>query len=194
MPNAGFYATHRDAAAILDFALETMGCRVLDAYSEPDCELREYTASADVLAAYPEAAPPGAAPRAIHLALWRPDFGPEPSVRRIEFRPGAVAGHTHRYVAEGWGLVDLQISVVRAGRLSPSSLAANSEARALKWADTNTDRFEPVDVWHWPAIARALRQLQYHIGRRLAVGKRGSRPILHGAAAAVQAGITLAEA
>lgn len=193
MPNFGFYAARADLSAVLDFVLTGMGCRVFDAYSEPDQPLGEYRTAAEVLAAYPEDASSGGYARAVHLVLWRPDLGPEPLVRRIELRPGTIPGRMFRHAAEGWGLLDLQFGQVRDGQLAPSNLAVNSEARARRWADTLSDRFGPVDAWCWPVVAQAMRQLQYHLARRLAVGRHGSRPLLPAAAAAVQNGLALAE-
>lgn len=193
MPAFGFYAARADVPAVLDFVLAGMGCRVFDAYSAPDEPLGEYRTAAEILAAYPEDAPSGRYARPVHLVLWRPDLGPEPLVRRIELRPAALPGRTFRHAAEGLGLLDLQFGQVRDGRLAPSNLAVNSEARARRWTDTSSDRFGPVEAWCWPAVARAMRQLQYHLARRLAVGRHGSRPLLPAAAAAVQNGLVLTE-
>ena len=108
MPTFRFHAVDADASAILDFVFRELRCRVVDAYSRYDAPIAEYQDSASALAAYP--APPSSAARFIHLKVWRPDFGGEIRVRKIDFRPGAVPGHSFWHVSEGWGLIDLQIA------------------------------------------------------------------------------------
>ena len=191
MPTFRFHAVDADASAILDFVFRELRCRVVDAYSRYDAPIAEYQDSASALAAYP--APPSSAARFIHLKVWRPDFGGEIRVRKIDFRPGAVPGHSFWHVSEGWGLIDLQIARRHDTALGLSSIAVNSEARARMWQDTLGAQLGSPLAWHWPIVESTTRRLQYHIGKRLAIGKHNGRPILPGAHAARSAGITLAE-
>ena len=192
MPTFRFYAVDTDASAILDFVVRELRCRVYDAYSRHDAPVAEYPDADSVIAAYP--APPSNAARFIHLKLWRPDFGGQIQARRIDFQPGAVPGHSFWNVGEGWGLIDLQIARRQDTGLGPSSIAVNSEARARLWEDTLGGRLGSPLAWDWRVVASTMRRLQYQIGKRLAVGKHGSRPVLPGADVARNSGITLAEA
>lgn len=191
MPNFGFYASRADAAPILEFILSGLECRILDAYSEPDRPLGRYETVNQVLAAYVEETRPAVHARAVHAVLWRPDFGPEPIVRRIDFTPAKVPARTGRFMAKGWGLLVLQLQTEDAGRPRPSKFAVNSESRAHRWADTYAERFGPVEAWNWAVMSKTAQRLQYHIAQRLAIGKRGSRPILSGAEAAARARVVL---
>ena len=94
-------------------------------------------------------------------------------------------------MAKGWGLLVLQLQTEDAGRPRPSKFAVNSESRAHRWADTYAERFGPVEAWNWAVMSKTAQRLQYHIAQRLAIGKRGSRPILSGAEAAARARVVL---
>lgn len=188
MPNFGFYAAGADVPALLEFVFGPMECRVLEAYSHPDQPLVRYRTPADTMAAYRHDSP-----WLLHVVLWRPDWGPEPVVRRIDLRPGAIPGHSFRHTVEGWGLLNLIFGEVRDGRLPQSRLSANTEARARRWADTYGARLGPVEVWRWPLIAEAMRQFKDHVTRRLAVDRYRGRPVLPAAAALGQGGLTFAE-
>ena len=155
--------------------------------------LAEYDNVTAVFSAYAEHDSLAGSARVIHLKLWRADFGPPVTIRRIELKPGAVPGHKFLHVAEGWGLLDLQIGRPIKGRLSPSRIAVNSGSRARQWEDTLAHQVGPVADWNWGIVAKTARRLQYHIARRLAVAKRGNRPVLAGAEAARANGIAFAE-
>lgn len=193
MPTFQFYATDDDASAILDFALSDLRCRLFDAYSRPDRAAAEYHDVASALAAYPIHDTPAAPARVIHLALWNADLGPTPTFRRVDFAPGAVPGHAFWTITDGWGLLQLCVGRPLNGRLLPSSISSNSEARARRWEDTLAHQLgQPAD-WNWINVGRVTRRLQYHIARRLAVSKRGARPVLPGADAVCAQGVRFAE-
>ena len=191
MPTVEFYAVQADIAQILDFVLRETDCRLYEAYSVPGQPLREFTSVADALTAYPLDHADRDVSQAQFL-LWSPTTGPEPTLRRIELRPGTVEGASYRLSLEAWGLVQLLAGGLRGQRVKSSRVAHNSEARARAWEATSAERLGPVEAWDWRALDQLAGRVTYHIRRRLAVGKDGARAILTGAQAAREAGVQLA--
>ena len=191
MPSVEYYAVQADSAKLLEFVLGETDCRLYEAYSVAGERLREFASVGEALAAYPLDHAQGRVPAA-QFVLWSPSTGPEPTRRRIDLRPGAVEGASHRFVLEAWGLIQLLAGGLRDQRIEPSRLAHNSEARARAWEATSADRFGPVEAWDWRALGRLSGRLTYHVRHRLASGKHGSRPLLPGAHAAYDSGLRLA--
>ena len=185
MPSFQFYAAPPDRESVVAFALDSLACRVFESFSSYDAPLRELEVSDLASLSTAESVPH------CQLAVWSPSFRAEPKRRRIEFAAGAVPGHSHRFVLEGWGLVHLQFPAMKNGALSPSRLAFNSEARARKWESTEATRLGAIAAWDWNAVADIGRTLRNHIARR-AVAKAGARPILPGAHERVREGLILA--
>ncbi|RLQ08748.1 hypothetical protein EAD96_04445 [Micromonospora sp. BL1] len=171
MPNLDFYAAEDDWSAVLEALFDLGLFRVFESDSEPDCELREFSAAAEV----------AAAPRGRHLALFVVGCGPAPIARRIDRLPGLPGGPTFRYCCEGWGLVQLYYGgPVGAQEVRWSHSNHNSEKRASAWA-TAVPRLGDPAAWNWAAVTSASGRLNRVI-RRMAVSKIGSRPVLPHAA------------
>src|SRR5262249_38970479 len=119
--------------------------------------------------------------------FWSPQVGALPIVRRIDFKSGAVPGHTHRFVLEGCGLISLQCGGVSKDFLHVTHLGWWTEASARAKADPRLGA-NRVD---WQALAALGRRLRYHVDRRLAVGRAGRRAVLPGALVLSQSGLRL---
>lgn len=114
-------------------------------------------------------------------AIYYPDAGGTVSERRIDLKPGAVPGHTHRFSQEGWGLIHLQCNQ----RDYPSiecRVAVNSDVRAHNWSDTCPEMGAP-DLWDWDVIkrhagrlTRLLRKLAKQRAEQNAAGQPAKRP------------------
>jgi hypothetical protein len=185
MPSFQFYAAPPDRESVVAFALDSLACRVFEAYSAYDAPLRELEVS-DLASLHT-----AEGVQDCQLAVWSPSFRAEPKRRRIEFAAGAVPGHSHRFTLEGWGLVHLQFTAIKNDALSPSRLAFNSEARARKWESTDLTRLGAIAAWDWNAVADIGRRLRNYIART-AVAKAGARPILPNANVRAREGIILA--
>ncbi|MFD6568930.1 hypothetical protein [Micromonospora profundi] len=171
MPNLDFYAADDDWPAVLDALFDLGLFRVFESYSEPDCELREFAAAAEV----------AAAPRGRHLALFVVGSGPAPMARRIDLLPGLPGGPTFRHCCEGWGLVQLSYGgPVGVQELQWSHTNHSSEKRAAAWAEAVPCLGDPA-AWNWAAVTSASGKLNRVI-RRMAVSKIGSHPVLPHAA------------
>jgi hypothetical protein len=185
MPNCDFYATGDDFVRILDFLFEQPGWILIESASRNDQPLRRFGSPSEVL---------GSVDLAIadaHLWLYAPALGGEVVERKVTYRAGAVAGALGRTLAEGWGLIQLDLAAARDGSIRPSHTGHNSQARAHGWEATYLDRLGPVDAWDWLEVVRTSSRLNRFI-RGLAMGKSGSRPILPMAATAVAQGAVLA--
>ncbi|GAB2736868.1 hypothetical protein [Amycolatopsis magusensis] len=179
MPNLDFYAMDDDWPAVLGAVFGLGLFRVFESDSEPDRELREFQALAEV--------PDGRPGRS--LALFAAGSGPEPLAKRIDFLPGVRPDATFRYCCEGWGLIRLHHGTAAGTReLRRSRTNHNSEKRAAAWSATLPRLGDPAD-WDWKAVTSASGRLNRTI-RRLAVSKIGARPVLpHAAAFIAQAGL-----
>jgi hypothetical protein len=145
-------AIERIAAAIFS----KPGAEVLEAYSDYDREPLEFRSAAE-LTDY--AKKRVLEERALAFIFVRyPDMGGSAIRETIHLRPGAVANHKLRYTWQGWGLISIQLQ--GGGAPHPRSrIAANSEARALKWGPTHP-AWGPPKTWNWSAVQRHTRRLQ----------------------------------
>ena len=185
MPNCEFYGAPGDFEPILQFIFDELRCRVLEAYSDFDRELREFssiedlarsTALGDCSKGWPSC----------YVMLWPVAASDQVRIRRIELSQPNDLG-TFRYCAEGWGVIVLQLGGLSDRGLHPSRTTHNSEKRAHKWADTGADRMGDPLAWDWKLVDRTSGRLNRRI-RSLACGKIGSRPVLPAAQKVVDAG------
>jgi hypothetical protein len=176
VPNLDFYAADEDWPVVLAAVFDA-GFRVFEFNSEPDRELREFRALAEV--------PDGAR----HLALFVDGSGPEPLRRRITFLPGVAGTATFRYTCEGWGLIQLTYGgLFGSQELRWSHTNHNTEKRASAWAAAIPELGDP-GAWQWATVTSASGKLNRVI-RRMAVDRIGSQPVLpHAARVIADAGL-----
>jgi hypothetical protein len=187
VPWVRFFAARQDLLEFLDFAFAEPGLQVLEVESDFDRELRRF-GDRDALAALPTL---GLDPRgdgfALQLALWTPAVMKFPQVRRIDLRPGAVAGRTFRFTIESAGLIVLQCGGRHDGVLTTSKLGWFTEAGARKRA---ADALEP-DTVDWTEHRRLTSRLRYHLTDRVAAARVPSRVVLAEALQLHRAGVVL---
>lgn len=181
MPNCDFYALPPDSEAILDFVFSNPGWRLLEAYSEPDQELRTFTSIGDVTLAFDLTC------QHTHLMLYAPEMRGHVAAKRIDLKPGALGSATFRYSLDGWGLIQLLFEAPRKNELAASHTNHNSQKRAERWAPTYPENARYVAEWDWAAVTRVSSRLVRHI-RRLGASKVGSRPVLPAALEAQRIG------
>jgi hypothetical protein len=85
-----------------------------------------------------------------HYALYYPDAKGYVSEKRIELKPKACRGHTHRFTQEGWGLIFLQLKFMN-DQCAECRVAVNSNTRANNWRDTYPLLKSP-DLWDWKVV------------------------------------------
>src|SRR4051794_15095848 len=101
MPTCDFYALAPDSEAILDFVFSNPEWRLLEAYSEPDQELRTFTSLGDVTSVF------DLTRQHVQLMLHAPEMRGHVAADRINLKPGAAGNATFRYSVGGWGLIQL---------------------------------------------------------------------------------------
>jgi hypothetical protein len=186
VPNCDFYAAPGDFEPILRFIFEDMDCRVFEAYSRFDHDLREFSSLEELVNdAALKLGDCSNSKLSCFLMLWPFKASDQVRIRRIELDPAAQLGK-HRYAVEGWGLISLQFGGLAEMKLHPSHTNHNSETRARKWADTYTDMGDPSD-WNWNIVTNTSAKLNRRI-RSLATTKIGSRLVLPAAKEALGTG------
>ena len=134
LPNCDFYAASGDFEPILQFIFADLHCRVLEAYSGFDKNLREFSCL-DELVKGTNLGDCSNGALSCFLMLWPVEASDQVRIRRIELDPSSGLG-VHRSVVEGWGLISLQLGGLNRMGLHPSHTNHNTEKRATKWADT----------------------------------------------------------
>ena len=182
MPWTTFFATGDDLLILLDRLVFSAGGQAYETYSRFDQAPREFTDSGalSMLAAQREL-------DGLQLSLLLPGIGAPPRARRIELRPGAVPGHSHRFTVLGCSLLTLQCGRIREGVLEASSLGWWTEASARAKAAPEL-RADAVD---WKRLATVGRRAQRLVRREFACASAGGRPILAGALQVVRDGASL---
>jgi hypothetical protein len=152
----------RAAHLLTESAIDTVARAVFDApdpwvaeaYSAYDKEPLVFS-TADQLARYIRATI--AEPRGLaFFFVVYPDMNGHAVRKTIHLKPESVPGHSLRYSWQGLGLISVQLS---REDLTASRIAANSRARAEKWASTYPNWDAP-DTWNWTAVRRHAARLQ----------------------------------
>ncbi|BDU22937.1 hypothetical protein DYGSA30_43940 [Dyella sp. GSA-30] len=190
MPNCDFYATSEDHGLLLDWLFADGACHVYELSSDFEQPLKQFHSTDDVLRQFERRYPGGELWHSVYLQLYVLGAGPPFSARRIQLDPRACNGATFRYAAEGWGLVQLYLSVFRANRLENSHTNHNSAKRAQAWAPICGIEYGP-DAWDFQRISSYSSRLNRQI-RKNGVGRFGSRAVLPGALKLWNSGISLA--
>jgi len=196
MPNCDFYATLADHEPLLEWLFAENTCAVYELSSIGENPLRRFASAAEVLHEFERTYTTGLPWHTVHLQLHANNSGPTPEPRRININPDAQArcGFRYRYAMEGWGLVQLYLSIPTTRNnkryLANSHTNHNSQKRAERWA-TNTDIMPDVpDAWDFKKVASFSSRLNREIRKR-AVAKINSRPVLAGALAEWKNGVNL---
>lgn len=184
MPNCDFYALDDDFALVLDFVFSQDEWELHELSSEANHVVRVFRSTREVLGGC-------ALGRGLScFQIYSPEMAGQPLHRRIDFKPGAVPGATHRFSTEGWGLVQLYFGFMRTGDgLTPSHTNHNSVVRAKSWSPLRSELGSP-DEWDWAGVARVSGRLVRFLQKQRAA-RHGSRPVLPGADRAVRAGARL---
>jgi hypothetical protein len=187
VPNCDFYAAPGDFEPILRFIFEDMDCRVFEAYSRFDHDLREFSRLEEIVDnTHSRLEDRSNSKLSFSLMLWPFQASNQVRIRRIELNPAARLGK-YRHTVEGWGLISLQLRGLAEAELHPSHTNHNSENRAKKWAGTYKDTMGDPSAWNWDIVTGTSAKLNRHI-RSLATAKIGSRPVLPAAKKALDAG------
>jgi hypothetical protein len=78
--------------------------------------------------------------------------------RRFALDSVKCGGAKWRETTEGWGLVAVQLTFQQDGTVK-GRVSANSQKRAVAWADTMGERLGSPDEWNWPMVEKITRRL-----------------------------------
>jgi hypothetical protein len=183
--NLDFFAAENDQKALFDFLFSSTDVRVFESYSEPDSDLREFSSTDELAAAFSIGQDPNGRCAEILLQLWSPSVMSELIVRRFALDPADCSGQTFRHSIEGAGLIQLYLGGVIGHTITKSHFGHQSQKRAKAWGlDRGTN---------WEALSKVSSRIQYHI-RKIAAAKIPGRPILPQAYELACAGYALKEA
>jgi hypothetical protein len=121
---------------------------VYEAYSGYDQLIRRFPQPSDLKADIQFTV--GQKVKFFYYAIHYADAGGLVLEKRIELKPGAVPGFTHRFSMEGWGLVYLQCNFKDYPAVEVC-IMANSRIRASNWADTIL-RLGAPEQWNWAVV------------------------------------------
>jgi hypothetical protein len=77
---------------------------------------------------------------------------------RINLKPEKCAGHSFRFMIEGWGLIRVDFSLDEEHQIY-CDIGANSEKRANTWY-VNYPQFKDPSLWNWRLVEKHLRSLK----------------------------------
>ena len=181
--NLDFFAAEADQRAIVDFLFSSTDVRVFESYSDYDADLREFRSTDELAAAFPLGIDPYGNGKVILLQLWSPSVMRDLTIRRFALDPAHCNGHTFRHNIEGGALMQLYLGGVCERVVTMSHFGHQSQVRAQAWGvDDGVD---------WDALKTLSNRIQYHIRKRLAVGKVPGRPVLPQALELARAGYAL---
>ena len=178
MPNVYFYGYGSDILSVVEAAFAVEGCRIFEAYSEPDEYLREFRSANDVERSLFADTPDDQWLPGCYLAIWPVMANRNIVVDTYALHPTAFKGKTWRQRVVGWGVIFLHAGAIRKNRLDCSTVGVNSEARARGRESIYFNEMGPVSAWNWPLVMKAHRRLGYVIGNKIAIAKKGGRHLL----------------
>ena len=75
----------------------------------------------------------------------------------VTLKPEYCSGHTFRYSANGWGVIQVQFDFKNKPNVK-CRIAVNSEKRASAW-ETQDPKLASVSAWKWPVVEKHARRL-----------------------------------
>jgi hypothetical protein len=181
-----FFADKTDKLEILDFIFSEANLQVYDFGSNYEQKICQYRSSDAISSKFDlEIDEFGTT-----FQLWKPRHKGKPIFRKVDLDPKHCNGHTFRYLAEGWGLIQLHFGGLKHNELKRSHIRHFSEKGAIKCDSTNNVKGF-ISSWDWAEIQSTSRKLKYHIHNKLAKRKIGGFGILSGADKLEKQGVKL---
>ena len=175
--NYNFFADKNDKLKILEYIFRETDLSIYDMASRFGQEITEYKTVMEIESAFDL---DKGDKFAVSLQLWSPKHKGEVYSRRVELNPAQCEGHTFRYAAEGWGLIQLFLGGMKDGVLSQSHIGHFNEKGASRW-ETTEEKKSAVGQWSWTEIKKTSGQLKNQIQNKMAIRKIRSLGILEGA-------------
>ncbi len=179
MPNCDFYATDGDHELLLDYIFDESLVEVYELSSDFDKPLKQFHSTGEVMKEFDRTYTNGNKWSSLHLQLYVLGSSHKFKPTKVFYKNENCDKETFKYKAEGYGLIQLYLSVPDKGLLSNSHTNHNTKKRAETWARTEIE-IEEVAAWDFDVITKYSSKLNRYI-RKLSVGKITSRPVLSNA-------------
>ena len=167
MANLNFYGLESDVRAVLSFIYNETDIIIFELYSEYDRELRRFASLKEFESAFNIGTRIKTSPQ-ILLQLWSPSVCPAPEIRKIDLK---VKGHSFRYTAGGFGLIQLYLGGEMNNAVVESHYGHWNEAGAVRESPTKASEC------NWQSLKKLSGRLQRFI-RGQAVAKFNGTVIL----------------
>lgn len=124
-------------------------------YSDFDSELRQYENEESLMSAISNAIDSNA--HSANFSIYYPEAKGYFFAEKKSLNPVKCNGATFRYVASGWGLIQLQIDLKN--KIKPEvRVSVNSQKRAGAWFQTCPEFREP-SLWEWKFVEKQARRI-----------------------------------
>ncbi|MBJ2175555.1 hypothetical protein JBL43_14985 [Aureibaculum sp. A20] len=172
--NYEFYAEIEDKIDVLNYIINELELKIFDSYSKYDESIIEYKSVEEIINHNDLK---NGTEYATSFRLWHPIFSPKVLVEKINLNPEKCNGHTFRYAARGWGMINLHFGGLKKNRLHRSSIGHFNEKGALRIETSNHINGKVTD-WNWKDISKISRKLKYQIDKKMTVEKISSYGVL----------------
>lgn len=189
MPNCDFYGVSQDHEQLLDWLIRQKTCEIYELYSDYETPLRCFHTVDEVMSEFVRMHQSGNPRDSVHLQLNVLGAGPPLVPRRVLVDPKKCNGAAFRYVADGWGLVQLYLSGIGKDGIQNSSTNHASAKRAAAYAAANAQAHSAGSRDFRKVVAFSSR-LNRRI-RKMGVARIASRTVLPGALEAWERGVSL---
>lgn len=173
MPNCDFYATIDDHRLILDWLFSTDLVDVYELSSDFEKPLRKFEDSTSVLEQFTRKYDTGEPWHTTHLQIVLRNAGINFKPTYVKLDPKYCGGFKFRYSADGFGLIQLYLSVPGKKELKNSHTNHFSHDGAQPWIGVSTTE-SVLSKIDFKAISSFSSRLNRQI-RKLAVAKIGGR-------------------
>lgn len=189
MPNCDYYATFEDHKIVLDWLFSEGTADIYELSSEFEKPLTKFSNSAQVLDQFNRTYKGGKLWSTVYLQLVVKNAGIDFHPTYVKLDPDQSNGASYKYTAEGFGLIQLYLSVPRDNELRDSHTNHFTLKGAMKWSGITTTEQE-IQKIDFKAITSFSSSLNRQI-RKLAVVKIRSRILTKGALALWDKGFKL---
>ena len=172
-----FYAAPEDIKKVFDFIFTDLNLEAYLAYSGYGEEMKSYTSTDQILKDFSFT---DTVDNTINFQLWTPRFEGDLVINKINLDPRRCKGHTFRYTAEGWGLIQFYCGILKTNELHFSHLGHQSIKRATQWQDSYQN-LGSVEKWNWKEVETTGRKMKYYIQKKLGVTRIGNYDTLENA-------------
>ena len=189
MPNCDYYATLEDHRVILDYLFSQANVEIYELYSKYEEPLQRFKNTDDVLKEFDNIYTTGEKWKTVYLNLNIKESNILFKPTDVKLDPKQCNGKKYRYAAEGFGLIQLYLSVESKDELKDSHTNHSSQKRSENWVGISTTK-EKVAETNFKAINSFSLKFNREI-KKMGVAKIGSRILTRSALSLWNQGFSL---